>query len=95
MADFSSYFQAVNCATLPFKPKMTIRQLGGRKATRRAARTPPPVRPHHPPGDANIKSIAVTLPNAFEIDQSHLGNICAEAELEAHPAAPGASRSAT
>ena len=35
------------------------------------------------PGDANIKSIAVTLPNAFEIDQRHLGNICSEAELEA------------
>src|SRR5262249_25382123 len=32
-------------------------------------------------GDANIKSIAVTLSNAFEIDQRHLGNICSEKEL--------------
>ena len=28
------------------------------------------------PGDANIKSLSVTLSNAFEIDQRHLGNIC-------------------
>src|SRR5262249_42290303 len=33
-------------------------------------------------GDANIRSIAVTLPNALEIDQGHLGNICARSELE-------------
>ncbi len=29
VADFSSYFNAVNCASLPFKPTMTVRQLGG------------------------------------------------------------------
>ena len=33
------------------------------------------------PGDANIKSVAVTLSKAFAIDQRHLGNICSEAEL--------------
>ena len=33
------------------------------------------------PGDANIKSITVTLPKAFEIDQRHLGNLCDRAEL--------------
>ena len=32
---FSSYFHAVNCATLPFAPKMSITQLGGHKATAR------------------------------------------------------------
>jgi hypothetical protein len=79
---FSSYFQVANCATLPFKPKLAITQLGGSKATRRA---------HDPSirfdlntraGDANIKSIAVTLPTALEIDQKHLGNLCARSELE-------------
>ncbi len=30
---FSSSVHAVNCATLPFKPKMTVTQLGGHKAT--------------------------------------------------------------
>jgi hypothetical protein len=28
-----------------------------------------------------LKAITVTLPNAFEIDQRHLGNICSEKEL--------------
>jgi hypothetical protein len=83
VADFSSYFQAVNCATLPFKPHMTIRQLGGRKEIKRGQ--DPPLRfdlwTRH--GDANIKSVAVTLPNAFEIDQHHLGNLCSRSQLEA------------
>ncbi len=34
------------------------------------------------PGDANIKSVAVTLPKAFAIDQRHLGNICSKSQLE-------------
>src|SRR5262249_55741083 len=33
-------------------------------------------------GDANIKSVRVTLPTAFEIDQTHLANICSKAQLE-------------
>ena len=48
VTDFSSYFHAVNCATLPFKPKMTVRQVGGRKGTRRAKNPRAPVRPEHP-----------------------------------------------
>ena len=35
------------------------------------------------PGDANIKSLTVTLPKAFAIDQRHLGNICSKAQLAA------------
>ncbi len=79
---FSSYFHAVNCAALPFAPKMTITQLGGHKATARGK--DPSVRfdLSTRAGDANIKSIAVTLPNALEIDQNHLGNICSRSELE-------------
>ena len=84
VTDFSSYFQAVNCATLPFKPQMTMKQLGERKQTRRRQATRRcsfDLRTR--PGDANIKSVSVTLPNAFEIDQRHLGNICSEKELAA------------
>jgi hypothetical protein len=83
ITDFSSYFQAVNCKTLRFKPKMTIKFLGGRKATRRS--TNPRLRFDLTTraGDANIKSLSVTLPSAFEIDQRHLGNICSEKELAA------------
>src|SRR5262249_53878199 len=34
------------------------------------------------PGDANIRSVLVTLPKAFEIDQRHLSNICSKPQLE-------------
>jgi hypothetical protein len=79
--EFSSYFQAANCATLPFKPKMGIRYLSGGKA-----RAKNPALEFHlttRPGDANIKSLAVTLSKAWAIDQRHLGNICSEAQLAA------------
>jgi hypothetical protein len=83
VAEFSSYFHAVNCRALAFKPRMTLRQLGGRKAT---ARSKDPalqfdLRTRH--GDANIKSLTVTLPKSFAIDQRHLGNICSKAQLAA------------
>jgi hypothetical protein len=83
VADFSSYFQAVNCFSLPFKPKMTIRQLGGPKQTRRSANPPLRFDLWTRPGDANLKSLSVTLPKAFEIDQGHLGRICSRTQLEA------------
>ena len=81
MTDFSSYFHAVNCAALGFKPKMAIRQLGGRRSTHRAANPALQFDLNTRPGDANIKSLSVTLPSAFEIDQRHLGNLCTEKEL--------------
>jgi hypothetical protein len=76
---FSSYFQAANCAQLPFKPQMTIRQIG--KGTTRSKNPSLEFHLRTRPGDANIKSVAVTLSKAFAIDQRHLGNICSETEL--------------
>jgi hypothetical protein len=80
---FSSYFHAINCATLPFRPRMSIKQLGGKGQTRRTKNPPLQFDLRTRPGDANIKSVSVTLPKAFAIDQRHLGNICARAQLEA------------
>jgi hypothetical protein len=81
VTNFSSYFHVVNCSSLGFRPKMRIRQLGKRKDTKRARNPQLRFDLRTRPGDANVKSVAVTLPSAFEIDQSHLGNICAEKEL--------------
>ncbi len=81
VANFSSYFQAVNCFSLPFAPRMSITQLGGRKSTARSKDPALAIELNTNAGDANIKSIAVTLPKAFEIDQRHLGNLCDRAEL--------------
>ena len=81
VTDFSSYFHAVNCQALPFKPSLTMRQVGGHKNTSRSRNPELQIDLRTRPGDANIKSLAVTLSNAFEIDQAHLGNICSEKEL--------------
>ncbi len=81
VTDFSSYFQVVDCEKLPFKPKMRMRQTGGRKSTRRASNPALRLDLRTRKGDANVKSVSVTLSNAFEIDQRHLGNICSEKEL--------------
>jgi hypothetical protein len=79
---FSSFFNVVNCETLGFKPRMTIRQLGGIKGTRRSKDPGVQFDLRTRSGDANIKSVGVTLPKTFEIDQRHLGNICSRAQLE-------------
>jgi hypothetical protein len=81
VTDFSSYFHVDNCSSLAFKPKMTIRQTGGRKGTRRTSNPTLKFDLTTRPGDANIKSLSVTLPPAFAIDQRHLGNVCSEKEL--------------
>ncbi len=82
VTDFSSRFQTVNCATLPFKPRMAVRQFGGRKATARSRNPHLRFDLRTRPGDANLRSIAVTLPKSFAIDQRHLGNICSRQQLQ-------------
>jgi hypothetical protein len=79
--EFSSYFHAVNCAALGFRPKMTITQLGSRKQTKRGQDPSLRFDLNTRAGNANLQSIAVTLPTAFGVDQRHLGNICSRAEL--------------
>ena len=81
VTDFSSYFQAVNCVRLPFRPSMKVKQRGSRKATVRSTNPELQFDLRTRPGDANIRSLTVTLPSAFNIDQRHLGNICSEREL--------------
>jgi hypothetical protein len=80
-ASFSSYFHSVNCATLGFGPKFTITQLGGHRATQRSKDPSLQIDLATRAGDANLRSLTVTLPKAFEIDQRHLGNICDKSEL--------------
>jgi hypothetical protein len=82
IAGFSSFFQAVNCFSMPFAPRMTIRQLGGHRATTRSKDPELQFDLTTHPGEANIRSVAVTLPRVFEIDQRHLSNICSKAQLE-------------
>ncbi len=82
VADFSSYFHVDNCSVLGFKPTDgdPCRQAGQGE---HGATANPALKFDLTtrPGDANIKSLSVTLPSAFAIDQRHLGNICSEKEL--------------
>lgn len=78
---FSSYFNAVNCSTLGFRPRMEITQLGGRAQTRRSKNPSLRFDLWTRRRDANVKSLAVTLPKAFAIDDAHLGNLCSKAQL--------------
>jgi hypothetical protein len=77
-------FQTSDCAALKFRPKLTTRLFGGRKAARRSG---------HPKfravltareGDANIGRAAVTLPHSEFLDQGHIGTVCVKAKLAAH-----------
>jgi hypothetical protein len=78
---FSSPFHVDNCSSLGFKPRMTVTQLGGRSQTGRSHDPAMRFDLYTRPGDANLRSVAVTLPKSFEIDQRHLGNICSKAQL--------------
>jgi hypothetical protein len=62
---------------------MTMKQTGGKKATTRGTNPGLQIDLKTRTGDANVKSVTVTLSNAFEIDQRHLGNLCSEKELAA------------
>ena len=84
VAGFSSPFQAVNCSLAARSPRRSPCGSSA-DARRRAAAGIPQLQfdLRTRPGDANIRSVAVTLPKAFAIDQRHLGNICSRAQLAA------------
>jgi hypothetical protein len=79
----STPFQTSDCEALGFKPKLSTRLFGGRKAMRRSG---------HPKfravlvardGDANISRAALTLPHSQFLDQSHIRTICTRVQLAA------------
>jgi hypothetical protein len=75
-----SRFQAADCASLPYKPKLTTRLFGGT------------TRGSHPKfrgifkgreGDANTKSVVVTMPRSEFLDQSHIRTVCTRVQFAA------------
>ena len=75
-----SRFQAASCASLQFKPRLSIKLKGG---TRRAAypALEATVRPR--PGDANIKKAIVTLPASAFLAQEHIVTVCTRVQFRA------------
>ncbi|MDW5593514.1 hypothetical protein VSS74_04145 [Conexibacter stalactiti] len=64
LANVSSRFQVGDCATLPFKPKMALK-VGAKGKLTRGKRTPLTVTLSMTRGQANNRSVQVTLPKAL------------------------------
>jgi hypothetical protein len=80
-------FQVASCASLPFKPRLSLRLKGG---TKRGA---------HPalrgtfmprPGDANLEQLVLRLPHSAFLDQAHIKTICTRVQFAAKSCPPGA-----
>jgi hypothetical protein len=79
-------YQVANCATLPYRPTLSMRLTGGLN------------RLGHPaihavlragPGEANTRSVSVTLPKGELLDNSHIGSVCAKADFVANTCPAG------
>jgi hypothetical protein len=87
-ASFSSYpvsvpFQATGCNTLPFKPRLFTRLLGGPNTTHHSQHPPLRAILETRQGDANVLRSALTLPSALILDQGHIKKVCTRPQLAA------------
>jgi hypothetical protein len=75
----TSPFQAADCASLGFAPKLKLSLIGGTKRTDtpkfKAVLTPRP-------GDANIGRAQVTLPHSAFLEQSNIRTICTRVQFK-------------
>jgi hypothetical protein len=76
-----SRFQAANCSALGFKPRLSLKLKGGTKRGAHPALTGT-YRPR--PGDANTKSLVLTLPHSAFLDQGHIRTICTRVQFAAN-----------
>jgi hypothetical protein len=81
VAALSAPFQAANCASLPYGPKLGLKLSGGVKrrghpAIRAILRTNP--------GDSNIRRVSVALPKGELLDNAHIGTICTKVQFASH-----------
>lgn len=76
----TSPFQAADCASLGFKPRLSLQLLGG---TRRGAtpRLKAVLKPRK--GDANIGRAQVTLPHSAFLEQAHIRTVCTRVQFNA------------
>ena len=78
--EVSSPFQAADCASLGFKPKLKLTLKGG---TKRTANPKLKAVLEARKGDANIGRAQVTLPKAEFIEQSHFQTVCTRVQFRA------------
>jgi hypothetical protein len=83
-ASVSSRFQAANCANLPFKPAFTVSTQAKTSKKNGASLD---VKVGYPKGaQANIRSVAVTLPKALPSRLTTIQQACPQATFDANPA---------
>jgi hypothetical protein len=78
--DLAERFQAADCASLPFKPKLSFRLFGG---THRGAHPKFTATLKARPGDANIGGASVALPHSEFLDQAHIKTVCTRVQFAA------------
>ncbi len=76
----SNRFQAASCASLGFKPALSLKLIGGTKRGQFPALRAE-LKPR--PGDANAKSTVVTLPHSAFLEQGHIRTICTRVQYAA------------
>jgi len=76
----SARFQAADCASLGFKPRLALNLKGGTKRGGHPALTGT----YTPrPGDANLKQLVLRLPHSAFLDQAHIKTICTRVQFAA------------
>jgi len=78
--DISSPFQAADCGSLGFKPRLSLRLGGG---TKRAAHPRLKAVLRARKGDANIRTVAVALPHSEFLEQGHIRGVCTRVQFNA------------
>jgi hypothetical protein len=76
----TSRFQAANCSSLGFKPRLSLKLTG---KTRRTGHPALKAILRARPGDANIGEAAVTLPHSAFLEQAHIRTICTRVQFAA------------
>ncbi|HUC08629.1 MAG TPA: hypothetical protein VMR96_11140 [Solirubrobacterales bacterium] len=79
-------FQVGSCASLFFKPRLSLRLFGG---THRGAHPKLRATLAMPSGGANIARASVALPSSEFLDQSHIGTICTRVQFAQNACPPG------
>jgi hypothetical protein len=82
-ASVSSRFQAANCAALPFKPVFSV---STQAATSKHNGASLLVKSAFPAGEANVHSVAVTLPKQLPARLTTIQQACTEQVFNANPA---------
>ena len=77
----SQRFQAAECRRLPFRPRLRI-TVGARGRTHRGTSTPLTAVLTQKPGEANIRSVSVTLPDILNARLPVVENACTPAEFD-------------